>query len=205
MQDNENINIIIKKFFLEVYDLVGNQIKIINDSDINTYSIETYYDNISSKIYIITGNKNIVNSYDYYENKIYKKFEDNDINNKYFLYFYSIVVNERKGLIELIASCEDGNLRIWNFASGLLIKKIKVSDYKIISICLYNNEYILVGTLDYAIKLIQINNFEIIKELKNDESIISIKRINHPKYGESFISEDTDGNIKIWTSSFILY
>ena len=47
------------------------KINEICNSNIKTFFIDTYYDNILSKYYIITGNDNFSQSYDYDKNKIF--------------------------------------------------------------------------------------------------------------------------------------
>ena len=61
----------------------------------------------------------------------------------------SIVINNNKGIIYLIASILDGYIRIWNFHSGENIKNIEVLEIKRIEddlrgICLWDNEYLYV-------------------------------------------------------------
>ena len=86
--------------------------------------IETYYDKKLSKNYIIVGNLIGIKSYDYNENKIYKKYIDNDANhNKRYKSHSSIIINYKNEIIEMIESSYDGNIRVWNFNSGELLKK----------------------------------------------------------------------------------
>ena len=136
-------------------------------------------------------------SYDYNENKIYHKYYDNsDIISGYM----SLIINKNKEIIELIESSCEGIIRIWNFHLGLLLKKIYVSEEPLREICIWNNEYLFVGCDDKTIKLIELNNGKIIKELKGHMSkVLSIKTIIHPKYGKCLISNSVDdNNIKLW-------
>ena len=41
----------------------------------------------------------------------------------------------KEKIVKLIESCVDGNIRIWNFHSGLFLQKIKVSDKPIFDFC----------------------------------------------------------------------
>jgi len=86
----------------------GNTIKIINSSNDETYIIDTYYDYELNKNFIITGNRSDIKSYDYNQNKIYKKYCD-EVNRAHM----SIIINNnKKENLELIDSSEDGNIRI---------------------------------------------------------------------------------------------
>ena len=185
---------------IKIYDLNGNKIKEINNSNENTYFIDTYYDNNLSKYYIITGNDGYIKSYDYNNNKLYHKYLDNDNSSH-----INIIINDNNKNIKLIESSSFGDIRIWNFHSGKLLKKLKISNYCLFDICLWDNEHIFVGCQDRTIKLIDINNNLIIKNLiSHDKEVCTIKKFNHPKYGMCLISQGLkENNIKLWINKNI--
>ena len=77
-------------------------------------------------------------SYDYNnEMKIYHKYIDDNKNG----WHCSIIINYNKNIIKLIELYYDGNIRILNFHSGLMVNKINIIDSKLYSICLFNNNY----------------------------------------------------------------
>jgi len=182
---------------IKVFDFNGNKIKEINNSNDKTYFIDNFYDNITHKHYIITGNENYVKSYDYEKNELYQKYYDND-NRGHF----SIIISNNN-IIKLIESCFDGNIRIWNFHYGLLLNRINISNSALFGICLWKNNYLLVGCEDKNIKLIELVNGAIIQSLNNHNKwVISIKIINHRKYGDYIISQGYDNDqIKIWVNN----
>ena len=200
LYDNNQIYIITSNFYyysfepIKIFDFNGNKIKEINDSKEKTYSIYSYYDNKLSKSFIITCNIGYVKSYDYYENKLYHKYYDN---NKRL--HYSLTIHSNEENVELIESCYDGNIRIWDFHSGDLLKKIKVSDNALNSIFLSNNDYLFIGCDEKKIKLIDLKN-GLIKDLFNyNQKITTIKVITHPQYGECLLSQGSESNqIKFW-------
>ena len=102
-------------------------------------------------------------------------------------------------MVKLIESSCDGNIRIWNFHTGIFLRIIKVNKEGLREICLWNNEYLLVGCDDKTIKLINYKDGIIIKELKGHiEKVISIKKIIHPQYGEFLFSQSSSlDSIKI--------
>ena len=157
--------------------------------------IDTYYDKKFSKNYILTGNYGYVKSYDYDENKLYHKYCDNNSKSH-----DSIAININEDLIKLIESSEDGNIRIWNFHSGILLNKIKINNRSIYGICLWNNEYLFVGCRDKAIKLVEIKSGKIIKNYSGDNNYaLTIKKVTLPKLGECLISQGwKNEQIKIW-------
>ena len=184
--DSENI---------KIFDLNGNKIIEINDSNDNTIFIDSYYDIEKSKNYIITGNCGFIKSYYFNENKLYHKYQEtNDAS-----FSSSLIINNQKEETKLIESNTLGCVRIWNFHSGELLNKIK-GNYCFYGICLWNNDYLLVGSEDRAIKILDLNKGKIIKSLIGHEDyVMSIKKIIHPKYGICIISQGyPSGQIKLW-------
>jgi WD40 repeat protein len=181
---------------IKIFDFNGNKIKDIKDSNEETYFIDTYYDNILSNNYIITGNKNYVKSYVFNKNELYHKYYDKDNGGH-----GSIIINSNEEIIKLIDSCDDGNIRIWNFHSGLLLNKIEVTKKCLYGICLWNDNYLFVGCSDKTIKLIELYNGLVIKSLTgHNDVVLTIKKIDHPQYGESLITQGAgDDQIKLWT------
>ena len=110
------------------------------------------------------------------------------------------MVNKKEEIIKLIESSIDGNIRIWNFHSGELIKKIEAISIHLYGICLWNNNYLFVGCQDNSIKLIELNTGKTVKILiGHNTSINTIKKIHDPIYGEFLLSQALfkDG-IKLW-------
>ena len=112
-----------------------------------------------------------------------------------------VLINDKEEIIKLIDSCEDGNIRIWNFYSGILLKKIKINDDGLNEICLWNKEYLFVGCYDKSIKLLNLEKNKIfLNEVKgHNDIVISIKKLIHPKFGKCLISQGVDkDSIIIW-------
>lgn len=186
---------------LKVYDLSGNKIQEINDSYGSVSFVDTFYDIKTCKNYIITGNLGSIKSFDYKENKLYHIYSDNYYNDH-----CSIIINCKKysNLVRLIESSCDGVIRLWNFHTGVLLKRIKIYDKKLMGICLWSDNYIFVGCEDKTIKLVDIKKGEIINNLIGYNSpVLNIKKITHPKYGDCIISQGfKDNQIKLWVKKF---
>ena len=205
--DNNNINIVTSNHSIshiepiKIYDLNGNIIQIINDSKNATDYIDTYYDNQNSNIYILACNDNFIKSFDYKQNLIYKTYEDiNKYNNNKFYrksHIYCII-NDKEQLIE---SSQDNIIRIWNFHSAILLNKIIINQFFVLNgFCLWNNEYICISYEDETIKIVELKNGKIIKELKNhNKNVLYIEKIIHPIFGECLISQGWRNDcIKLW-------
>ena len=182
---------------IKIFDLKGNIIKEINDSNDKIFFIDSYYDSKLSKLYIITGNQGYVKSFDYNENKIYFQYSDNNDKRAH----DSIIINENKDKINIIESSLNGNIRIWDFHSKELLRRIKITKRELYGICLWNNDYLFVGCDDNSIKLIDLKQRKIIKEFySHNNEVITIKKLIHPKYGECLISQGFDDQIKLWVN-----
>ena len=196
-------NIHYKSRSIKVFDFDGNEKKDIKCD--NTSFISVYYNNNLNKNFILTGNDGFVKSYDYNENKMYKIYKDNNDNKKEKGkkeddFHNSIIIHETKEIIKLIESSEDGNIRIWNFHSGILLHKINVNNTKLCGICLWDENYLFFGCSDNNIRLLDLNKLKIVNILKGHENEIeTVKKINHPKYGEVLLSQSArDLQIKMW-------
>ena len=171
---------------IKVFDFNGNKIKEINDSKDSVYFIDVYKENQSSNIYIVTGNNGYTKSYNYLNNSFYHKYDDND-NNRH----CSIIINNNNDIVKMIESSFDGHLRIWDFHSGILLKKIKICDNDwLLGLCLWDDEFLFVGCGDRTLKLIELKNGLITNHLSGFKNkVLAIKILDHPKYGKCLISQ----------------
>ena len=187
---------------MKVFDFEGNKIKEIKDSNFNTFSIELYYDKITSKKYIISGNYCYIQSFDYVNNKFYKKYNENELkymNLKYYAHFILYETN----IIKLICSCGDSYIREWDFHSGKLLRKIKFEGEKIYGICIWDDAHLFSGFSNGKIQLIKMNDGKIIQTLKcHYREVLNIKKISHPLLGDCLISQGFGNDfIKLWVKS----
>ena len=171
--------------YVKIFNIDGTFITNINNSKINSYFIDCYYDKQSSVIYIISCCYDYIISFNYNQNEEYfKYFESNS------KYHCSCKLLEKYRLIQLIDSAGDGYIRIWNFHSGILINKIYISNLSLNGVCLWENDYLFVGCNDNNIKLVNINNGKIMNNIKGCNNwVCTLKTINHEKYGNCLISQ----------------
>ena len=175
---------------MKIFDFFGEKINEIKNSNKITYFVEIYYDEKLSKNFIVTGNRGFVNSYDYDKNELYYKYCDNDE-----MSHTSIIIKNTDKMTELIESCFDGNIRIWNFHNGQLINKIKINNEYLYGICLWKNNYLYVGCEDGFIKLIDLEKGIIVKSIiGNGDEMLTIKNIIHPYFGNCLISQTSGIN-----------
>ena len=187
---------------IKIYDLTGKHIKTIKNNKDSVYFIDIYYDINLSKIYLLIGSQGYVGSYDYIKDEFYHIYRDN--NNEC---HDSIIIHDKNEIVKLIESSKDGKIRIYNFNTGEFLKKIRVSKLYLVSICLWNKDYIFAACGDKFIKLVEINNGDIIKKLDGHQnSVTTIKKIIHPIYGECLISQGYENDrIKLWINKNQIY
>ena len=188
---SSNCNYLEDSECIKIYDFNGDLKDEINNSNEKTLFVDIYYDEESSTIYIISCNFNFVKSYDYNKNELYHKYYDND--NEGHL---GCIISKNEGIIRLIESCIDYNIRIWDFHKGFLLKKINTNNY-LNGICLWDANYSLVGCENTTIKLIDLKKGLIVKNFTGHEKqVITIKKINHNVYGHCLVTQGF-GNDKI--------
>lgn len=200
IDEKENSNYIITTSndnteYIKVFDFEGKISKKIEDSDDNTVFVDTFYDNIDSKHYIITGNRGYIKSFDFQKSKLYKEY----INDESSWGHYSImIVNERR-ITKLFESSYDNFVRIWNFHTGKLLKSINLST-GLFGMCFWNENYLLVGGFDKTIKLVDLRNDKPIKTFTgHSRKVCTIKKIILPEYGECLVSQGfMNDQIKLW-------
>ena len=174
--------------FIRTFDFNGNQIKALKDYNESIVIIDNFYDNEICINYIITGNTGYIKSYDFNSNKIYYKYCDNDESEH-----YSIIINDKSNIKEMIETCSDGYIRIWNFHSGELLRRIKTYYGLLKGICLWNKDFLYVGCNFNSIYLIDLNKSISIDEIKGYNAIC-IKKIIHPFYGDCLIFQGYENN-----------
>ena len=184
---------------IKIYDFNGNKIQEINGSNDRVFFIDSYYDKKNLNNYILVGSSKYIKSYDFNKNKLYNNyydiFNDKDKDNDH----YSIIIKQEKEIVKLIESSCEGNVRIWNFHSGKLLKKININltGEWLKGICLCKNNYLFVGSINKKMIIIDLKEEKIIEICSLDEMILTIKKIIHPKYGECLITHGKN-TINMW-------
>ena len=74
---------------------------------------------------------------------------------------------------------------------------------RIYGIVNYNEKYLILGDINGILLVYDLNINKIISKINTEEcsGIISIKKLIHPKYGESILTYDRNGCIKLWTTN----
>ena len=166
-------------------------------NDESTYFIDSYFDNIEKKYYILNANSADVKSYDFFTGLLYKRYVGSPVT-----WHMSAVINEVNGQQILIESDGNGYIRLWEFHTANLIKSITSgSSMNLRGICLWNDDYLFSSGNDYQVKLFDLKEGKMVKSFKGHSSTVcSVQKIVHPSYGECFISHGLDGKLRVWVS-----
>ena len=212
MNDNNNNYIIVISSHYEsskskLFNLCGEEIKIINEyKDIIDYA-DIYYDKKLNKNFIITSHGSYIYTYDYTKNKKYHKYHERSTRSHYIIYY--IIIKENNNIIKMIEG-ELQCVRIWDFHKGKLLNKINTDDYLFCGICIWNDDYFIIASNNKKFILGELNgkrpsnldkNYRYI-EISNAHNAINIQKIFHPKLGECLITQgEKNEQIKIWVNN----
>ena len=185
--------------YIKIFDINGKFKKNINKTNNETYFIDTYYDKKDFKYYLISGDMKCVKSYDVNTDQLFRTYIDSNS----FSEHVSVFIYNNSGIVKLVESEFYGSIRIWNFHNGNLIKKIDVCRrIPLVSLCLWNEDYLLVSCTDCTIKLVDFKNYALIKSFEgHNNEVCTIKKIVHPNFGECLLSQGLGNDqIKMWTN-----
>jgi WD40 repeat protein len=166
----------------------------------NVKQIEVYYCNINYIFYVIILGENNVLSINFDNKDIINVFSKK--NNNMIINNFNIMENNNEKIF-IIESLECGNLMIYDFLSGNLLKIIKICD-KINMFVIVNYDYSFVAGDDSILYLININTEERIEfPLKNSIMKIDkfiIKKMDNIAYSENIAVMDNKKNFFLWES-----
>ena len=186
--------------FIKIYDFNGKFINNINKTNNNEiFFIDTFYDKRDYKYYLISGEMRCVKSYELNTHQLFRIYNDN---NSYCEHL-SAFVYIQGGITKLVESEFFGSVRVWNFHTGNLIKKIDICRrIPLVSMCLWNENYLLVSCVDYTIKLVDFKNYALIKSFTgHNNEVCTIKKIIHPTFEECLLSQGLyNEQIKLWVN-----
>jgi WD40 repeat protein len=181
--------------FTKVWDSNGKFVREMGVNSESTYFIDSWYDTKAKKHYILNANSQDVKVYDFSTGLLFKKYAGTPQT-----WHMSAIVNEVNKVPQLIESDGNGNVRIWDFNNGNLLKTISTSGINLRGICLWNEQYLFSSGSDYNVKLYDLNKGVLVNSFKSHTSTVcSVQKIVHPKYGECLISHALDGKLKLWS------
>ena len=117
----------------------------------------------------------------------------------------SAFVEKINDIETLFESDGNGYVRLWNLENNTLMKTIFCASCSLRGLCLWNSQYIIAASSDKSFKVIDFVNEKCVtsKSGQHANSLCSVRKIMHPKFGESLLTGSIDGSIKLWTNNQI--
>lgn len=171
-----------------------DKIKDSSDDEFTCF-IEGFYDKDNSKkTFVISGNQDMFKSFDFEGNHLYQRYRDPECFN---VHPSGIVKYSRK--TELIESCWDGFVRIWDFHTGTMLKKIKIGVW-VNGLCLWNDGVVFAGGDDGMLKMIDLKKGNVEKNFEGHIGrCASVKKIRGEKNQEYLITQGYENDqIRLW-------
>lgn len=176
-----------------------------NNSKNNTNFLDVYYE--KDIPYILAGNRGNIKVFDFVNQKLIKTFHDDFKNINYL----SIIIKENETMKRknLIATGQDGFLRIWDYDYYFnMLYKIKSCESWLIGLILFDNQYLLATSGDGTLKEYDLYNNKLVASLEknknnNDNNIITKNPLFTVKSIEIngnyyLVSHSSTGDIELW-------
>ena len=194
---NYIISVNSEKENLKIFDFNGKKINEINNSGDRCFLVDSFYNSKSKKYFIVVGNEKFIVSYNFPERTVFHKYCENKSTSCHI----NFIISTKDKEVKLIESDYFGYIRIWDFNKGELLKKIFLEKRKKVrAICLWSYKYLFVGADDKKIKLLDLESNYEIDNLKVNDYIFILKKVESKKLGECLILQGKidNGKIKKW-------
>ena len=186
--------------FTHVYKFEDGSLikKIVDTNTHSTYYILYYfYDN---NHYLIECGCGKIYIYNILTNELFKelKKEKNESDH------YSACIIKKN---ILCVSSDNGCIDIWNLINGNIIKSINCKNCKFYGIISWNEKYVIVAdSANYSFNVIDVEIGKNISRIGgiDEGGVICLKKIMHPIFGEGLLSNDDEGDIKLWSVNNII-
>ena len=114
---------------------------------------------------------------------------------------YYGIINNKNNNDYLCSSSTNGYVNIWDLYNKNLFKVINLEGLLLTGIIEWNEKYIIVAeATSNSFIIIDLMNNKVINQIKtkHEKSLLCIKKIYHPIYGETLISAAEDNSIYLW-------
>ena len=178
----------------------GKFIKYLyNTNNESIYCLISWFNSKNNKYYIIQLGKVKIIINGLIDDEYYELIKQDEY--RYFSGFIYIKSN----IDYLCTSSYNGYINIWDLYNKKIFKTIRISNNinksYLFQIIQWNDKYIIAVDGLNSYKIIDLDINKVISEIgeKDTKNIKSIKKIYHRIYGESLLTYDKDGTIKLWS------
>ena len=174
----------------------GNFVKNILNRKLNQIKYLLLWQNKkNNKYYIIQvcNYKVLINNL--MEDEIYAQLTSENEGKHNSAFLYSIKDNDY-----LCCSSNIGYIDIWDLYNKKLYNVINTNKCVLMHIIEWNNKYSIVADmLNNSFKIVDLEKFENILDIGEHKNVRCVKKIYHPKFGESLLTAGKDNSIKLWS------
>ena len=174
--------------------------KIIGSNIYSTYYLLYWYNKKDNNYYLIECCCGKILIYNIFSNELVKELKKGKNESDH--YRAIIITEENSNKDYLCSSSDNGFIDIWELEGGLLIKSIGTnSRCKFYEICQWSKRFIIVADSENnSFIIVDFIDGKIIGEIGgvHEDCVIGVKKINHPIYGETLLSNDDEGKINLW-------
>ena len=186
---------------IKLYNQKGNYVQNLSESPNNkTYFLDIFQDENNQSYYLLSGDLKCVRAYELNTYKLFRTYIDQSSEREHI----SAYVYNDYGEGKLIDAEFNGIIRIWEFYSGNCSTIININKrIPLISVCVWNQDYLLIGCNDLKIRVINLGNPDNVKIIGGHSTeVCSIAKINHPNLGECILTQGIgEDQINLWISS----
>jgi len=178
---------------IKVFSITGELIRSIGNKTDYTYYINLHFDMDLNEYFIINANSADVKIISFKEGNTVKCFKDT-VN----AWHMSAFIKEINKKILLFESDGNGYLRIWDYDTVTLYKKIHAPGCNLRGILLWNDKFLIAASSDKCFKIFNIEEEKVISSSSLHSNVLcTVQKIIHPIYGESLLTSSIDGLLKL--------
>ena len=168
-----------------------------NTNNNSIYYLLSWFNKKNNKYYIIQFSHMKIFINNLLEDELYAELTQEQKLSHYSGFIYEIDENK----CYLFNSSKNGFINVWNLYKKNLVHNINVNGSILCHIIQWDDKYAIVA--DYngkSFKIIDIQSYYIVKDINggHNKEVKTIKKINHPIYGDSLLSAGNDYTIKLW-------
>ena len=182
--------------YIKLWDFkTGKFVKNVGTKKDYTYFLNYWKNN--NKYYIINANADNIKIYGIEkEDQLYGEYSGPERT-----WHMSAFVQKINDVNILFESDGKGYVRMWDLRNNKIIKSIRCPSVSLRGLCLWNKKYLIAASSDKSFKVFDLEKEQMACSISGQHfnSLCTVKKILHPKYGEALLTGGVDGKIKLWT------
>lgn len=178
---------------IRIFSITGELLKSIGNKTDYTYYINLYFDMKLNEYFIINANSIDVKIISFKEGNTIKAFKDTV--NAWHMSAFICEIEKRTLLFE---SDGNGYLRIWDYNTVSIYKKLHAPGCNLRGILLWNQKFVIAASSDKCFKIFNIDEEKVFSSPSLHSNVLcTVQKITHPIYGESLMTSSIDGLLKL--------